>query len=83
MTQADIKPGTRVRVTQTIERREGPWETEVVGTLVAAEPRKTGSWYAHAKQDRYWLVRLDLRKDDGEVTSLILDRNTRITVVDQ
>ena len=74
-------PGMRIKVTQRIDRREGPWDTEVVGTLISAEPEATGSWFAHGKRDKYWVVRLELQKEDGEITSVTLDQNTQITVL--
>ncbi len=82
MTVSDIHPGMKIRVKQRIERRAGDWETEVVGTILSATPKSTGSWYAHGKDHKYWLLRLELQKDDGEITSLTLDRNTEISVID-
>ena len=43
------------------------------------EPRATGSWYAHGKNDKYWLLRVELVTDDGEVSWLTVDQNTRVT----
>ncbi len=82
LTATTVRPGMRIKVVQQIERREGNWNIEVTGTIVSSEPQPTGAWYAHGKDDKYWLVRIELRKDDGEVTSLVLDRNTQITVLD-
>ena len=48
------------------------------GTLTRYQQSKTGSWYAHAKDDRLWLDRLELRRDDGELVILNLDRYTVI-----
>ena len=82
MATINITPGMRVKVTQSIERREGAWHTEVVGTVVSIEPKPTGSWYAHAKNGKYWLVRLEIEKDDGERTCISLDQNTALTILD-
>lgn len=82
MAPQDLKPGQRIRVIQTVERREGPWQTEVTGTVVSVEARPTGSWYAHSKDDRYWLQRVRLRKDDGELTTLSLDQRSEIELLD-
>ncbi len=73
----DIAPGQRVRITQTIERRERDWQQTVEGVVQAVEMGKTGSWYAHSKDNRYWLIRVRLRKDDGELTLLNLDNQSR------
>lgn len=71
-------PGTPVRVIQEVTKRDGTYMTEVVGLVDSWEKRPTGSWYAHGKDDRYWLNRLKLRKADGEITLLVLDDATRI-----
>jgi hypothetical protein len=71
-------PGQRVRVIQQVPRLSGSFATTVEGTVVKFEQQKTGSWYAHAKDDKLWLDRLELRKDDGETVVLNLDRNTRV-----
>lgn len=71
---APLKPGTRVRVTQQVPTPEGAWTTSVQGTVQRWRQATTGSWFAHAKDDRYWLDRLELKLDDGEVTVLNLDQ---------
>lgn len=79
----DVKPGMRIRVTQQIRRRGGDWQSQVEGTILSAALKQTGSWYAHSKRDKYWLVRLELLKDDQEITRLTLDHNTQIAVLDE
>ncbi|MEX0887070.1 MAG: hypothetical protein WD009_11585 [Phycisphaeraceae bacterium] len=74
----EFKPGQRVLVTQQIPQRDEVWTTQVAGTVVAYEQRKTGSWYAHARDDKLWLDRLTLRKDDGEIVMINLDNYTRV-----
>lgn len=82
MTQIELKAGQRVRIRQTIERREGPWTCETVGTVLSVEPEKTESWFAHAQDNKLWLRRLRLRKDDGELTTLTLDRHSEVEVLE-
>ena len=67
-------PGTRVRVTQQIARRDDAWINTVEGVITRYQQAKTGSWFAHAKDDQLWLDRLELRTDDGELTTLNLDQ---------
>jgi hypothetical protein len=79
------RPGSKVRVIQQVPRQDrggGTLATEVVGTVVRAEQMKTGSWYAHGKNDRLWLDRLVLKKADGEVVFLNLDQYTKVDFVD-
>src|SRR4051794_29694029 len=68
-----LLPGTRVKVIQQIAARDYTWTVDVRGTIVDFEQKKTGSWFAHSKNDKLWLDRLMIRKDDGEITTLILD----------
>lgn len=74
--------GTPVRVQQSVDRREGAIEVQVVGVVEAWEELPTGSWYAHGRHDRLWLQRLKLRKADGELTLLVCDDRTAIARVE-
>ncbi len=69
-------PGQRVRVTQQMPHRDKTWSSSVEGVIARFRQAKTGSWFAHAKDDQLWLDRLELRKDDGELTILNLDQYT-------
>jgi hypothetical protein len=42
---------------------------------------KTGSWFAHGKDDKVWLDRIELRKDDGEMVVCNLDQFSEVEVV--
>ena len=75
-----LRPGTRVRVTQQIAARHYALTSETRGTVMEFQQKTTGSWYAHSKDDKLWLDRLLIRKDDGELTTLNLDAFTRIQV---
>jgi len=67
-------PGTRVRVTQQMPQTHTVWSTRVEGTVVRWRQDRTGSWFAHGKDDKVWLDRLELRRDDGERVTLNLDQ---------
>lgn len=71
-----LVPGARVRVVKQMQLKG--WTTETRGTVEAFEQRKTGSWFAHAKDDKLWLDRLVLKLDDGEIVTLNLDGYTRV-----
>jgi hypothetical protein len=49
--------------------------------VVAFTQSKTGSWYAHSKDKKLWLDRLQLKKDDGEIVYLNLDQYTTIEML--
>lgn len=70
--------GTPVRVRQTVDRRIGPVQIDVVGIVEAWHELPTGSWFAHGKDDKLWLCRLELKKVDGERTFLVIDEQSRI-----
>jgi len=67
-------PGQRVRVTQQMPLRDDTWQNVVEGEVTRYRQAKTGSWFAHAKDDQLWLDRLELRLDDGEIVILNLDQ---------
>lgn len=70
--------GKRVRVTQQMPHVDRVWTNVVEGVVQRAQQARTGSWFAHAKDDQLWLDRLELRKDDGEIVVLNLDQYSRI-----
>lgn len=76
-----IEAGKRVRVTQQMPTPEGAWTTAVEGTVQRWRQATTGSWFAHSKDDRLWLDRLEMRLDDGEVTVLNLDQYSLVESV--
>lgn len=65
---------------QQIPHRDRVWTQTIKGTIVAYEQRPTGSWYAHSRQDKLWLDRLVIRKEDGEITTLILDEYSNLII---
>jgi hypothetical protein len=76
-----LRPGVRVKVVQQIAGRNYTWTSDVVGTVVEYRQKQTGSWYAHSKDDKLWLDRLLIRKDDGELTTLNLDEYSHIEIL--
>ncbi|MEX0741344.1 MAG: hypothetical protein WD294_00420 [Phycisphaeraceae bacterium] len=77
-----FKPGVRVEVVQQIPQRDEVWTTRTRGTVLKYDQVKTGSWYAHAKDDKLWLDRLTLRLDDGEIIELNLDNYSHVEIVE-
>jgi hypothetical protein len=74
-------PGTRVRVTEQLPHRDRAFTSVVEGVITQFRQAQTGSWFAHAKDDKLWLDRLELRLDDGELVVLNLDQYTVIETV--
>jgi hypothetical protein len=77
----NLRPGVRVKVTQQIPARDYTWTTAVSGTVVGYEQKQTGSWFAHSKNDKLWLDRLLIRKNDGELTTFNLDEFSHIEIL--
>lgn len=74
-------PGQRVRVTQQTPRLSGSLSTFVEGTVIGSGQQKTGSWFAHSKDHKLWLDRLELRKDDGELVVVNLDQYSHVEIL--
>lgn len=82
ITPDTLAVGSRVRITKQVARQGNALTNSVEGTVVKAEQRKTGSWFAHSKDDRLWLDRLEITKDDGEIYICNVDAHTVIEVLD-
>ena len=70
-----------MRVTQQLAQRDRTWTNTVEGVITRYQQAKTGSWFAHAKDDQLWLDRLELLLDDGEIAILNLDQYSVIEPV--
>lgn len=81
-TRDTLVPGRRVRVIRQIPQREVCWTTTIEGTIVSYRQEATGAWFAHSKNHKLWLDRLEIRHDDGELTDCILDSYTLVTILD-
>jgi hypothetical protein len=73
-----LPKGTLVRVVQSIQTGTSTWETAVTGVVESWAYEETGAWYAHGKLGKLWLPRIRIRKPDGELTVVIVDRLTEI-----
>jgi hypothetical protein len=56
--------------------------TTVEGVVLRVGQQKTGSWFAHGRDKKLWLDRIELRKDDGELVVVNLDQHSRVEVID-
>jgi hypothetical protein len=74
-------PGTLVRVIQQIPHGKETWTSCIEGEVVRFGQQKTGSWFAHSRDDKLWVDRLELRKSDGELVICNLDQYSRVEVI--
>jgi hypothetical protein len=77
----DILPGQHIKITHQHPRGTGDLLNVVEGTVIRFGQSKTGSWYAHSKDGKLWLDRVELKKSDGELVVCNLDQYTTIDVV--
>lgn len=82
MQEFRFQPGQLVRIIQQVPRRSGTMTTRVEGTVRSFGQSKTGSWFAHSKDKKLWLDRVEIEKADGELAIVNLDQYSRIEAVD-
>lgn len=76
-----FEAGQRVRITQQVPRQSGTHTITVEGTVLRFGQATTGSWFAHSKDKKLWLDRLELKKDDGELVVVNLDQYSRVEIL--
>lgn len=79
----EFEVGRRVRIIQQIPRRTGAMTTRVEGVVASYGASKTGSWFAHSKDKKLWLDRVELVKDDGERVICNLDQYTMVETAER
>jgi len=80
-TATEYEIGSRVRVTQQVIMSNEGKRTSVEGVVLRVGQQKTGSWFAHGRDKKLWLDRIELRKDDGELVVVNLDQYSRVEVI--
>ena len=64
-------------------RLSGTTTTRVEGVVESFGQSKTGSWFAHSKDRKLWLDRVEIRKDDGEMVVCNLDQYTQVEPLEE
>jgi len=80
-TATDYEIGSRVRVSQQVMLNDSASVTSVEGIVQRVGQSKTGSWFAHGRDKKLWLDRVELRKDDGEIVVMNLDQYSRVEMI--
>jgi len=73
--------GSLVRVTKQLMLGDGPSSFVIEGEILRMGQQKTGSWYAHSKDKKLWLDRVEIKKADGEIVVVNLDDQSQIEIV--
>jgi hypothetical protein len=78
----DLKPGQKIRITQTVRVGLKSWPAVVTGTFRDTQTLVTGLTVERAKDDIVTLPTVRFVKDNGELSSISVDQNTRIEVIE-
>jgi hypothetical protein len=77
-----LKPGQRIRVTQQVRVGMKVWTTTVVGTFRHVDSLATGLATERVPEDDIVVPIVHFTKDNQELSTIAVDENTRIEVVD-
>jgi hypothetical protein len=76
-----LKPGDRIRTSQTIRVGSRRWETVTEGVFREVAYLQTGITTDRVKEDDLVVPVVRFTKDNGELTSISIDENTRVAKV--
>ncbi|MEQ9096271.1 MAG: hypothetical protein RIE32_08420 [Phycisphaerales bacterium] len=79
----NLTPGAKVRITQQFPRMSGTMVSTIEGVVVRVGQEKSGSWFAHTRDNKVWIDRVELRKKDGELVVLNLDRFSAVEILEE
>jgi hypothetical protein len=73
-----LTPGDRVRITQTVRVGARTWPAAAVGTFRGLRYLATGVTTDRVAEDDIVVPTLHFTKDNGEMSSVSLDENTKV-----
>jgi hypothetical protein len=77
-----LRPGQRIRITQQVRvGSTATWTTTVVGTYRGFNYLATGLSTDRVPEDDIVVVAVHFTKDNGELSSVTLDENSKIEIV--
>jgi hypothetical protein len=76
-----LKPGQRIRITQTVRVGLRQWTTTVTGMFRNVNYLATGLATERVPEDDIVVVTVHFTKDNGELSSISIDEQTKIEVV--
>ena len=77
----NLKPGQQIRVTQTVRVGQKSWLAIVTGTVRDVQVLVTGLATQRAKDDIVTVQTVHFIKENGELSSIAVDENTKIDVI--
>ena len=78
---AGLKPGQRIRVTQTVRVGERSWTTTTEGVFRDVNYLATGLSTQRVPEDDIVVPTVHFTKDNGELSSVTLDENSKVATV--
>ncbi len=79
---ANLKPGQRIRITQSVRVGQEQWKTTVEGTFRQLNYLETGLATHRVREDDIIVPAVHFTKDNGELSSITLDEHTDIENVE-
>jgi hypothetical protein len=73
-----LRPGQRIRITQTVRVGQQQWTTTVTGAFREVNYLVTGLSTHRVPSDDIVVVAVHFTKDNGELSSVTVDEHTRI-----
>jgi hypothetical protein len=80
-TLRSLKPGQRIRITQTVRVGFKQWTTTVIGTFRALNYLATGLATDRVPEDDIVVVTVHFTKENGELSSVTLDESSKVELL--
>ena len=77
-----LRPGQRIRITQTVRVGRKSWPAVVEGRFRGVNYLETGLATQRVKQDDIVVVAVHFTKDNGELSSITIDEHTRVEALE-
>jgi len=77
-----LRPGQRIRISQTVRIGQDCWTTTVTGVFREAQVLVTGLSTERAPDDIVSAATVHFIKDNGELSSIVVDERTQIEVLE-
>jgi hypothetical protein len=78
---AGLKPGQRIRITQSVRVGDREWTTTVEGVFRNLNYLATGLSTERLPEDDIVMPLVHFTKDNGELSSIALDENSKLSVI--
>jgi hypothetical protein len=77
---SELKPGQKIKLTQTVRVGEREWPTTVTGTFRNVSYLATGLATQRVPEDDIVVVTVHFTKENGELSSIALDEQSKVEV---